>query len=93
MMKNLPTNYFPEKPESVLAWDEENVLKNVEPQLYKYFENVSSELDPSQILNSETGVYSLFNLMKLYHDESASTYKGLTNKNLLNYLQSIILKT
>ena len=49
-------------------------------------------MDTNKILNSETGIYSLFNLMKLYANRDASTYTGIANGDLLYYLQTVVIE-
>lgn len=44
------------------------------------------------ILNSNTGIYSLFNLMKIYSNRDGTTYAGLTNSDLLYYLQTLVME-
>jgi hypothetical protein len=55
--------------------------------------NVSKEFDAGKVLNSIFGVYSLFNLMKVYDNPEGSLYQGLANTDLLFYIQSLVLKT
>jgi hypothetical protein len=63
----------------------------VEPQLFKYLGKVDPDTDAGSILNSLTGLYSLFNQMRIFSQLNASTYKGITNSDLLSYVQSVIL--
>lgn len=65
---NLPAAYFPEKVSSILSWDSNNnIFHGFNPDYYLESGTKVSIAQCQELLNSHSGMFSLFNINSIAH--------------------------